>query len=170
MPKCNHQRGQDRTFHSVTTSDRLIFVFDACRLMCYRVFADVSVGMQTEDEMSPIVIWLDDMRSAHHYRPYIQMHMERLGYVSEDTYAILEVKNYAEFKAAWEDVAENVIVIFFDHNLGEERTGYDAACYVEKTCYESKRKLPHFVSQSSNPVGQCRILSIHRRAVRHGQA
>lgn len=44
--------------------------------------------------------------------------------------------------------------ICLDHDLGEEKSGYDIAKYIVNRCIDDGRKLPLFASQSANPVGR----------------
>ena len=50
--------------------------------------------------------------------------------------------------------------ICLDHDLGEEKDGYDIAKYIVNRCTDDGRKLPLFASQSANPVGRENILGL----------
>lgn len=50
--------------------------------------------------------------------------------------------------------------ICLDHDLGEEKDGYDIAKYIVNRCIDDGRKLPLFASQSANPVGRENILGL----------
>ena len=50
--------------------------------------------------------------------------------------------------------------ICLDHDLGEEKSGYDIAKYIVNRCIDDGRKLPLFASQSANPVGRENILCL----------
>jgi hypothetical protein len=53
--------------------------------------------------------------------------------------------------------------ISFDHDLGEEKTGYDLACLVEHIVWERKlESYPIMTVHSANPVGRLRIMSAIR--------
>ena len=41
--------------------------------------------------------------------------------------------------------------ICLDHDLGEEKSGYDIAKYIVDRCIDEGKKLPEFASQSANP-------------------
>ena len=44
--------------------------------------------------------------------------------------------------------------ISFDHDLGEDLSGYDCAKYLVAYCLEHKRSLPDYQVHSQNPVGR----------------
>lgn len=44
--------------------------------------------------------------------------------------------------------------ICFDHDLGEEKTGYDCAKWLVDYCMDNNLKLPLYAIQSANPVGK----------------
>ncbi len=44
--------------------------------------------------------------------------------------------------------------ISFDHDLGEEKTGYDCAKFLVDYCLDQNLKLPEFYVHSQNPVGK----------------
>lgn len=50
--------------------------------------------------------------------------------------------------------------ICFDHDLGEEKTGYDIAKYVVYRILDENLKMPKIACQSSNPVGRKNIEKI----------
>ena len=50
--------------------------------------------------------------------------------------------------------------ICFDHDLGEEKTGYDCAKYLVNYCLDHNYSIPKYKIQSSNPVGVANIHSI----------
>ena len=51
-------------------------------------------------------------------------------------------------------------IICFDHDLGEEKSGYDCAKFVVKYCQEHNLDIPAFDIQSSNNVGKDNIRSL----------
>ena len=65
-------------------------------------------------------------------------------------------RNYAE---AFHHIdLRRVAVISLDHDLGEDRTGYDIACYIEQLAHEdSSYKPPTIYVHSANPVGRQNI-------------
>lgn len=50
--------------------------------------------------------------------------------------------------------------ICLDHDLGEEKSGYDIAKYIVDKCIDEGYILPQFASQSANPVGRENILGL----------
>ena len=63
-----------------------------------------------------------------------------------------EAINYLE--KTWPDA------ICLDHDLGEEKSGYDIAKYIVDRCINDNLKLPLFANQSANPIGRNNILSL----------
>lgn len=53
--------------------------------------------------------------------------------------------------------------ICLDHDLWEEKSGYDIAKYIVDRCINERIKLPLFASQSANPVGRENILGLLNR-------
>jgi hypothetical protein len=57
--------------------------------------------------------------------------------------------------ACWSEITH----ISLDHDLGEEKTGYDIVCFIEK--YLGKREhLPAIKSHSAYPVGREKIHAV----------
>ena len=63
------------------------------------------------------------------------------------------VYNYADFV---EYITQNGLPDFisFDHDLGEDESGYDCAKYLVEYCIEHNLQLPKFSVHSQNPVGK----------------
>jgi hypothetical protein len=63
------------------------------------------------------------------------------------------VYNYADFV---EYITQNGLPDFisFDHDLGEDESGYDCAKYLVEYCIEHNLSLPKFSVHSQNPVGK----------------
>lgn len=63
------------------------------------------------------------------------------------------VKSYFEFTKF---ILQNGLPYFisFDHDLGEEKTGYDCAKWLVDYCMDNKLQLPKFSVHSQNPVGK----------------
>lgn len=58
--------------------------------------------------------------------------------------------------------------ISFDHDLGEDLSGYDCAKYLVAYCLEHQRSLPDYQVHSQNPVGKEnieRLLENFRRII-----
>ena len=62
-------------------------------------------------------------------------------YSYEEFVAYLERKGLPDF-------------ISFDHDLGEDLSGYDCAKYLVAYCLEHQRSLPDYQVHSQNPVGR----------------
>lgn len=91
------------------------------------------------------LLWLDDFRNP-------------VDYVVGD-YDINWVKNYEQFCTF---INENGLpdIICFDHDLGEEKSGYDCAKFVVNYCQEHNLDTPSYDIQSSNIVGKDNIRSL----------
>ena len=63
------------------------------------------------------------------------------------------VYNYTDFV---EYITQNGLPNFisFDHDLGEDESGYDCAKYLVEYCIEHNLPLPKFSVHSQNPVGK----------------
>src|SRR5574344_209358 len=88
------------------------------------------------------LLWLDDFRNPAEY-------------INGD-YDIIWVKNYDDFCSY---ITQNGLpeIVCFDHDLGEEKTGYDCAKFVVKYCQEHNLDIPVYDIQSSNCVGKDNI-------------
>ena len=73
-------------------------------------------------------------------------------------YQLYVARTYDEAIRALEQ--QEFDLISFDHDLGEEKTGYDIAKYIVDRCLNDNLKLPLFASQSANPIGRNNILSL----------
>ena len=95
--------------------------------------------------MNKKLLWLDDFRKPD-------------DYVKGD-YIISWVKNYAEFCLF---INENGLpdIVCFDHDLGEEKSGYDCAKFLVGYCQEYNLDIPEYDIQSSNTVGKDNIRSL----------
>ena len=78
-------------------------------------------------------LYLDDLRPTPEG-------FERV-YSYSDFIAYLKYKGLADF-------------ISFDHDLGEEFSGYDCAKYLVDYCLDRQLPLPDFAVHSQNPVGK----------------
>lgn len=54
--------------------------------------------------------------------------------------------------------------ISFDHDLGEEATGYDVAKWIERKAMLGKRTVDTWAVHSANPVGAANIRAAMERA------
>lgn len=100
-----------------------------------------------------ILLWIDDKRN-----PFKDnwLNFSPIGKNCE----VHWVKSYQEainfLIHVWPDA------ICFDHDLGEEKTGYDVAKFVVEECLNRGLLLPKYASQSANPVGRENILKLLR--------
>lgn len=72
---------------------------------------------------------------------------------------ITQVYNYNQF-IDW--IEKNGIPdwIFFDHDLGEEKTGMDCAKWLVEKLRKEKKRTPNYFIQSANPCGSANINSL----------
>ncbi|QTQ12144.1 hypothetical protein HRI96_08020 [Treponema parvum] len=102
------------------------------------------------------LLWLDDLRDPENY--------------ITGKYSVSRAKNYEEF---CKYLNSNGIpdVICFDHDLGEEKSGYDCAKFLVNYCRQHHCDIPEYDIQSSNPVGKENISGLldswHRFYVRN---
>lgn len=106
------------------------------------------------------LLWLDDMRDpnnglAFKYTPFGTNPIE-----------IVWVKSYNEF-VNYIDTNGLPDGICFDHDLGEEKTGYDCAKYLVNYCLDHNYSIPKYKIQSSNPVGVANIHSILQSYIKY---
>jgi hypothetical protein len=74
-------------------------------------------------------------------------------------YDITWVKNYEEF-CKYINANGLPDIICFDHDLGEEKSGYDCAKFVVTYCQAHQLDIPEFEIQSSNVVGKENIRGV----------
>ena len=93
-------------------------------------------------------IWLDDCRMP-----------EAPGM---DKNLVYWVRGYDGFVTMVEGLKENIgkCKIYFDHDLGEEKDGYDCAKFLVNWCMENGYDVPDYSIQSANPVGRKNIESV----------
>lgn len=96
-------------------------------------------------EKNIIMIWLDDLRDPLDFvNPSIYMSCE-----------VIWVKTYNEFINVYNEYKnEYIISMSLDHDLGEEKNGYDCLKYVGEDCMNNGRKLPYIEVHSANPAGR----------------
>ena len=78
-------------------------------------------------------LYLDDLRPTPEGFDRVYSYEEFVGY--------LEIKGLPDF-------------ISFDHDLGEDLSGYDCAKYLVEYCLAHQRPLPDYQVHSQNPVGK----------------
>lgn len=95
-----------------------------------------------------VCIWLDDFRI-----PPVGLKLDK--YYKK----VIILKTYDEFVNY---INNNGLprCIFFDHDLGEGKTGYDCAKFLVDYCVNHKCDLPLYYSQSDNIVGKENIIKL----------
>lgn len=99
------------------------------------------------------LLWVDDARNPMEFSPigrnckviWAQSYQEAIDFLEKE----------------WPDA------ICLDHDLGEEKSGYDIAKYIVDRCIDEGKKLPEFASQSANPVGRENIITLLSNYKRH---
>lgn len=93
------------------------------------------------------VLWLDDSRNPKYFNG---------GYLYDNYYEVVWVKNYDEFVDSVK--TKDFDKVFFDHDLGMGKNGYDCAKFLVDYCLGNKKPIPDCWSQSSNPAGRESIM------------
>lgn len=114
--------------------------------------------------MKKTLVWLDDIRDPKS-SDYLLRYAPQFYYDGGD---VIWLKNYHDF-TEW--IHENGVpdMVCFDHDLGEEKSGYDAAKFLIQWCFEGDLKLPDWNVQSANPVGVHNINQLMNNAKKHLQ-
>ena len=97
--------------------------------------------------MNKKLIWLDDIRNPFQ-TDWIQRYAP--SFTNEE---IIWLKDYNQF-ISYIKLNGLPDMICFDHDLGEGKSGYDAAKFVVDYCLDNEVELPKYNIQSSNPVGK----------------
>ncbi|CAN5465015.1 hypothetical protein BH10BAC1_BH10BAC1_11570 [soil metagenome] len=107
------------------------------------------------------LLWLDDYRN-----PLVD---NWLSYSPiEQPYEVFWVKDASEFKQ-WINVNQLPDAICFDHDLGEDESGFDCAKWLVEYCMDNSLKLPKYKIQSANPVGKDNIDGLFKSFIKSGQ-
>lgn len=103
------------------------------------------------------IIWLDDIRNP--FDPNIRWVSRTMNIRDLDEYLhIVWCKTFEEFV---EEVQKSMPdAICFDHDLGDGKSGYDAAKWLVDYCLETGKLPPAFYCQSSNPAGRDNIMGL----------
>jgi hypothetical protein len=112
--------------------------------------------------MKKTLLWLDDIRNPRTLDWLIR-------YAPDFYYGggnIVWVKSYLEF-TDWINKNGVPDKVCFDHDLGENMSGYDAAKFLIDFCYEGGLKIPDWAVQSANPVGVKNINQLMENAKKH---
>lgn len=99
-------------------------------------------------ENGKIIYWLDDERDPKKHLP---------NRCKTDT--VLWFKNFESFVGAVIDYPMPDVV-WFDHDLGNGKTGKDCADFLVDYCLDHSLPLPEYHSQSQNPVGKNNIMKL----------
>ena len=99
--------------------------------------------------MGKKLLWLDDYRNPYESDWLI------FSPIGRDV-DVIWLKSYNEFI---EYIEQNGMPdgICFDHDLGDEKTGYDCAKWLVEYCMDNGLSIPKWNVQSSNPVGKDNI-------------
>lgn len=87
------------------------------------------------------ILFIDDIRNPFDY----------IDRNSEGTFLVIARNEYQAIEALKDYTFD---IIFFDHDLGEDRTGYDIAKWIVENNIEIKKG---FKIVSANPVGRFNI-------------
>lgn len=104
-----------------------------------------------KEENNNIRLWIDDLRNPEKY----------------NIKNVIWVKNYND--AIKQINTGNVTWISFDHDLGEEKSGYDIAKHIEELVYNKKIPMPEWQIHSANPPGKSSIEKAMKSAERFNE-
>ena len=104
------------------------------------------------------LLWLDDERDPtnEHWHSFFPVKHPRVHWAKD----FEAFKNY---------IMRNGLpdAICFDHDLGTDNSGMDAAKWLVEYCLERNLKMPLWSIQSANPVGKENIASLLNSFERH---
>ncbi len=111
------------------------------------------------------LLWLDDVRNPFS-ADWVLQYAPEFAYESDTK--IEWVKTPIEFK---EWITKNGIphTVAFDHDLGEDESGYDCAKWLVDYCIDNNVMLPQWTIQSANPVGKDNINGLMNNFLKHFQ-
>lgn len=91
-------------------------------------------------------IWLDDFRAPDF----------------PQTETVMWVRDYDSFVELVWGFSDKIgqCKVYFDHDLGTGKSGYDCAKFLIKWCLENGYDVPDYSIQSANPVGRKNIESV----------
>lgn len=108
--------------------------------------------------MKKVLLWVDDARNP------LEDDWLNFSPIGRNC-KVIWAQSYQEaidfLEKEWPDA------ICLDHDLGEEKSGYDIAKYIVDRCIDEGKKLPEFASQSANPVGRENIITLLSNYKRH---
>ena len=129
--------------------------------------------MQILKDGSPTILWLDDERDPNGPEYGSTFHDTGLtwveyivGHRNPGDWNVVWVTSYEEFTKY---LHENPIpdIVCFDHDLGEQRTGKDAANELVDILALEGTLGPVVRSQSSNPAGAANIMGLFENWWKH---
>lgn len=114
------------------------------------------------------ILWLDDTRDPFTAEWCVNI-KNKLDMTSVDMSQPIQVdvvwaKNANEFKVYFKHLVPDMI--HFDHDLGEDETGYDCMKWLCEYCLDNGVSIPKCYSHSSNPIGRANILGYYSNFVR----
>lgn len=128
-------------------------------------------GISFEEYTKPITtcLWLDDERDPRS-EAWDDVHDKMSTWIDlhcpMKVERVVWVKNFDEFTNwIWHNKFPDVVC--FDHDLGEEKTGYDVAKWLCDYCQMNFKPLPKFACHSMNPVGKQNILTYLNNFKKH---
>lgn len=98
-------------------------------------------------------LFLDDLREPASCSDYMQERglKDKFLYIDQDWVII---RNYEDFVDFIDKCEEFPSLVSFDHDLGEEKSGYDCLVYLCAFCLRKEKQLPTFIFHTNNPVGR----------------
>lgn len=99
-------------------------------------------------ESGRVIYWVDDLRDPKDFLVDRQ---------KNDT--VMWLKTYEEFVRAIIQFSMPDVV-WFDHDLGQGKSGKDCADFLVDFCLSNGLPLPEYNSQSQNPVGRENIIKL----------
>lgn len=111
-------------------------VEEVYKLDTKRMASNVIFSYLKHSSGSEVRLFLDDVRDPSEYK------VQNVAWVKNYKEAIEQLKT------------GNVTWISFDHDLGEGKSGYDVAKYIEEGVFNGNLKCPEWQIHSSNPKGR----------------
>lgn len=99
----------------------------------------------------PKLLWLDDERDPSDARWH--------GYFPIPDAKPVWLKTFSAF-VDWIDNHGLPDAVCFDHDLGLDQSGFDAAKWLTEYCLDRDLPLPLWEIQSANPIGKQNIVSV----------
>jgi len=77
------------------------------------------------------------------------------------------VRNYNEFVEIIKGLKE-IDCISFDHDLGEEKTGYDCMCIIEEKAFNKELKVNQILVHTTNPSVRHKMVLTAQKIIEYG--